>query len=139
LIDKNWFQKLPKSMGKITKKSIAFLNVQCLYYLNIIIDFEETLLYLNFMEKQFSSYKSEVSKLSMSVKTSEKPDLTLKCGRRRALQSFNRTLFGVKNFRRRNLCRVLYTLEQIFVTWRPNRRRLSIKRPRSDNVQRNIT
>jgi hypothetical protein len=28
LIDKNWFQKFAKSMRKITKKSIAFLNVQ---------------------------------------------------------------------------------------------------------------
>jgi hypothetical protein len=37
LIDKNWFQKLAKSMRKITKKSIAFLIAQCLYYLNIII------------------------------------------------------------------------------------------------------
>jgi hypothetical protein len=54
-----------------------------------------------------------------------------KCGRRRALQSSDWTLFGVKNIRSRNLCRVPYTLEQIFVTWRPNRMRLSIKRPRS--------
>jgi hypothetical protein len=66
-------------MGKITKKSIAFSIAQCLYSTNIIIAFYETPLYLNFMERQFSFYDSEVSKLSLSGKTywSEKPDLTL--------------------------------------------------------------
>jgi hypothetical protein len=60
LIDKNWFQKLEKSMEKTTKKSIAFLIAQCPYCTKIIIVFKETPLYLNFMEKQFSLYDSEV-------------------------------------------------------------------------------
>jgi hypothetical protein len=35
----NWFQKFAKSMGKFTKKSIAFLIAQSLYCTNIIIVF----------------------------------------------------------------------------------------------------
>jgi hypothetical protein len=49
LIDKNWFQKLAKSMGKITKINSVFIR----QVLNIIIFFEETPLYLNFMENSF--------------------------------------------------------------------------------------
>jgi hypothetical protein len=69
-------------MRKITKNSRAFLIAQCLYCRNIIIAFSKTPLYLNFMERQFSFYDSEVSKFSMSEKTywSEKPDLTLRAG-----------------------------------------------------------
>jgi hypothetical protein len=62
-MDKNWFQKLAKSIRKITKNSIAFLKVQCIgifykYCYCLIFDTSVPQFYGNFFSFKTQKYQN---------------------------------------------------------------------------------
>jgi hypothetical protein len=57
----------------------------------------------NIKDVPCANIKSHLQAPTIQTGQTRENNITVKkCGRRRALQSFNRTLFGVKNFRSRN-------------------------------------